>query len=86
MWCWSRALRETREHIKLLFGKRELQLEGPASTKARGGGYLVYLENSQEQTTGMRERQVAGGEVAEVIEGQSEEDLRGLVRNGLLHL
>lgn len=62
MWCLSRALRETREHTKWLFGKREVQAEGTASTKAGGPVWLPARSRLWEG-----ERRVAGGEVAEAI-------------------
>lgn len=70
--------RNERAHQGAIWEERSV---GRGNSKYKGWG--PCLETSQEQTVGGRERRVAGGEVAEAMGGQGEEDLRDLRRNRL---
>lgn len=59
-----------RAHLVAIWEKR---IPGPRN-KFKGPGAwvsLAYLENSQEEIAQVREKRVAGGEVAEVMVGSS---------------
>lgn len=61
VWCLRRALRETREHTRWLFGKKIIPGRGNSKYKGPGAGvYLGYLENSQEEMVGVRRQESSG--------------------------